>query len=316
MRRFLLMVTLLMLALPAAAQEYSLKTGIMDFHHSAKDSPEVKTATAALSSSLGGFRFITLVERSKLGALVAEIALGETGLIDPESASKIGKVHGLQAIVEGSITPQGVRARVIHTETAKIIATGSVAGVDSIDQLGTQLASGIETFIMRENLKRMRNDAPDIELTLGVNAPGGRAIAAVGKQGSVKVGTNIEFSFSASHDGYLTIIDIQPSGDVVVLYPNDFSGSNQVKAGVRYSIPGPEDGFELAVTEPAGTDTVIAFFTRRKVDWLDMKKLQGEGFRTVPLGERLAVPRAITVMATGLTRKDWESVEVNVEVAK
>jgi hypothetical protein len=315
MRRFLFMVTLL-LALPAAAQEYSLKTGIMDFHHRTKDSPEVKTVTAALSSALGSFRFISLVERSKLGALAAEIALGETGLIDPDSAARIGKVHGLQAIVEGSITPEGVRARVIHTETAKIIATGSVAGVGAVDQLGLQLASGVETFIMRENLKRMRNDAPDIEVSLGIRAPGGRAIAAVGKQGSVKVGSTIEFTFSASHDGYLTIIDIQPSGDVVVLYPNDFSGSNQVKAGVRYAIPGPDDGFELSVTEPAGTDTVIAFFTRRKVDWLDVKKLQGEGFRTVPLGERLAIPRAISVMATGLTRKDWESVELTVEVAK
>jgi len=101
---------------------------------------------------------------------------------------------------------------------------------------------------------------------------------------------------------------------MVLLYPNDYSGSNLVKSGTIYSVPSEKDFFELIASEPAGIDTIIVFFTRRKVDWLDPKVLRGSGFKTVAEGEKYFASRAITLHSKKINRRDWKSVEVTIEV--
>ncbi len=103
---------------------------------------------------------------------------------------------------------------------------------------------------------------------------------------------------------------------MVLLYPNDFSGSNEIKKNEQYAIPSPDDGFEITVSLPEGEDTLVAFFTKKKVDWLDMKKLSGEGFRSIRDGEKVMTSRGFNVTATALKRNDWESVEMTVNVGK
>src|SRR4030095_11254893 len=67
---------------------------------------------------------LDIVERSMLDRLLGEAKLGETGVIDPETATKVGKVAGVDAIVTGTITDLqsyvALNCRLIDTRTGRI----------------------------------------------------------------------------------------------------------------------------------------------------------------------------------------------------
>jgi curli biogenesis system outer membrane secretion channel CsgG len=73
--------------------------------------------------AIGG---LEIVERSMLDKVIGELKLDRTGLIDPESAKKIGRIAGAGAIVAGSITDLqsyvALNCRLVDAETGRIFA--------------------------------------------------------------------------------------------------------------------------------------------------------------------------------------------------
>lgn len=304
------------LAAPLVAQD-TLRLAIAPVTEEGKSGVANEGLFSDLTAKLGAFRFIALVDRSKTKELLKEVAFSESGFVNPATAVKAGEMQGVQALLIATTSRSALSARVIHIQTARLIATASVAPGQT-DKLSAKLASGIETFLARENLKGMRNDNPDIRLDFAVErrAKGdGRAVRITGeKEARMKLGDTVVFTFKANRDGYVTLVDLQPSGDVVVLYPNDMTPDNRVTAGQTYSIPGPKDTFEITVSEPVGRDTVVAFFTEAKVAWLDRTKLEGEGFRTVKESERLLTTRGLKLTSTGLKASAWKSQVIEIDV--
>jgi len=94
-----------------------------------------------------GTRF-EVVDRIHLKSIIREHKLSATGMIDPKTARKLGKIAGVQALITGMVTPFGDNVRVtvklLDTETAKIIgaSTANIAKTQAIEEL---LARGIET---------------------------------------------------------------------------------------------------------------------------------------------------------------------------
>ena len=94
-----------------------------------------------------GTRF-EVVDRIHLKSIIREHNLSATGMIDPKTARKLGKIAGVQALITGTVTPFGdnvrVTVKVLDTETAKIIgaSTANIAKTKAIEEL---LARGIET---------------------------------------------------------------------------------------------------------------------------------------------------------------------------
>lgn len=91
---------------------------------------------------------IVVLERSKLDAILAEQALAQAGLIDPETAQTVGRLAGAQFIVTGEITKLNKRLRI----DARIlrVANGQVLGekvigkdLDQIDAMVSVLANNI-----------------------------------------------------------------------------------------------------------------------------------------------------------------------------
>jgi len=70
-----------------------------------------------------------VVERELLNKVLEEHELKSTGLIDPTSAQKLGKILGVESIVSGTVTDLGetikLNARLISTETGKIFAVAA-----------------------------------------------------------------------------------------------------------------------------------------------------------------------------------------------
>lgn len=109
-----------------------------------------ETATDILITELVKSNKFIVVERDKLDKIMEEQKLGQSGAIDPNTAAKVGKILGLNALVTGSISQFGVKKegkdfiisqskqqivectvdiRVVDTETGQVLLADSGKGV-------------------------------------------------------------------------------------------------------------------------------------------------------------------------------------------
>ncbi len=101
--------------------------------------------TTALSTISPG---LEMIERAKIDAALAEIKLGETGLLSEESIQKAGEALGVDAVVVGSLTDLGaevdINVRLFSVSTLKIFgrATGLIPKDKVIEQLLSKVKSG------------------------------------------------------------------------------------------------------------------------------------------------------------------------------
>ncbi len=92
---------------------------------------------------------IRLVEREKLEALLDEMKLGASGVIDARTAARIGNLLGAQVITVGTFTKIGkafrLSIRLIRTETGVIIRGISkrAKNADTLDIVAEQAAAEI-----------------------------------------------------------------------------------------------------------------------------------------------------------------------------
>jgi curli biogenesis system outer membrane secretion channel CsgG len=119
-----------------------------------------------LVTSLVESEKFTVVERAELDEILKEQGLGQTGLVTPQSAAKVGQLLGLQRIITGSITEFGskqdkvgggiggfnlgvstttarvvVDLRIINVNTGEIVMAKSAEGEDSstgLDNVGVE----------------------------------------------------------------------------------------------------------------------------------------------------------------------------------
>ncbi|CAK8718066.1 hypothetical protein KKHLCK_07230 [Candidatus Electrothrix laxa] len=96
--------------------------------------------STALAGAGKGFK---VVDRTHLNSIVKENKLSVTGLIDPETARKLGQIIGVQALITGTLTPFGdtvrVAVKVLDTATAEIIDAirGNIAKTEAVNTLLT-----------------------------------------------------------------------------------------------------------------------------------------------------------------------------------
>ena len=109
-----------------------------------------QTATDILITELVKSGKFIVVERDKMDKLLEEQKLGQSGAIDPNTAARVGKILGLNAIVTGSVSQFGVKSegkdflisqskqqivectvdvRVVDTETGQVLLADSGKGV-------------------------------------------------------------------------------------------------------------------------------------------------------------------------------------------
>jgi len=103
--------------------------------------------SVAFASAGKGFE---VVDRTHLKSILAEHKLSTTGLIDPQTARKLGQIAGVDALVTGTITPFGdsirLSVKILDTATARVIgaSSGDIAKTKAIEEL---LARGIDSSL-------------------------------------------------------------------------------------------------------------------------------------------------------------------------
>jgi len=93
---------------------------------------------------------LKVIERQKLAAVLKEVALGQTGVVDMATGVEAGRILGAANIAVGSFTVLGSQvrldARIVRVETSEVLGAESIMGTsDSLLFLEQQLAQKIAT---------------------------------------------------------------------------------------------------------------------------------------------------------------------------
>lgn len=73
---------------------------------------------------------LQIIERSQLGRIFAELELSMSGAVDANTTKELGRIHGVDTLLVGSLTTIGddlrVNARLIDTETGQVFSAAAV----------------------------------------------------------------------------------------------------------------------------------------------------------------------------------------------
>ena len=84
---------------------------------------------------------------------------------------------------------------------------------------------------------------------------------------TLAVGSSVDIVVESQRDGHLIVLDIDPKGRMVQIFPNAFSERSgvpdRVRAGESLRIPGTDGGFRFSVEPPAGEGMLLAVVTEQ-----------------------------------------------------
>ena len=105
---FALALTFLLVA--AAWAEAKPRLAVREFENKAGGDVPAAAITDMMTTELYNAGLFTLVEREKLNYVADEIKLGQSGLMDPETAPELGKIKGAQYSMTGAVTEYHYKA--------------------------------------------------------------------------------------------------------------------------------------------------------------------------------------------------------------
>jgi len=79
-----------------------------------------------------------------------------------------------------------------------------------------------------------------------------------GHNSSYYYGEDVAVYFRTEQDCYVVVYDVDPAGEVNVLFPRSYMGSTYVRGGEVYRVPDDNDDFRLEVTGPSGREHIFA----------------------------------------------------------
>ncbi len=132
-----------------AVLDFAMPSHIRDLHEIAPNLNQV--LTNKIENALNSLGTYQLVERTKIDAILREQQLIRNGIIDPQTAAKLQRVYGVDALIYGSVDDYlimgarenrqysldelSVRARasfkMVNTTTGAILVTGEAEGIGS-----------------------------------------------------------------------------------------------------------------------------------------------------------------------------------------
>ncbi len=105
-----------------------------------------KALAAMVISDLAKIDSISIVERIKLQSLFFEMGLGQTGIVDPSTAPRVGHLIGAENLVVGTLSSGSIRADTSLASTTKGEVLGNAAitvGQDEFFNLPREIAINV-----------------------------------------------------------------------------------------------------------------------------------------------------------------------------
>ena len=219
-------------------------------------------------------------------ARAEDLKLKEIKINEDQQPGEIAEANGLDYYVSGSYrmerTGLEVRARLIDTQTKNIQSSANIVierkelnpeDLEFLDNMAEEFKSAQKKKSYQEQLEKLVAAKP-------YKSPFNVKVWTDKKK--YQIGEKITFSVKAEENCYLTLLDINPQGEITVIYPNRFHRDNFIQAGVTYQVPRERDNFALDVRGPAGQERIKAIVTLNKVSLLKLDL--NKGFHSVQGG--------------------------------
>ena len=110
-----------------------------------------------------------------------------------------------------------------------------------------------------------------------------------------RVGDQVSFSLTSAADGYLTLLDVTASNELVLLFPKKedlaLGKAGRIKANSPLLIPDASYGFEFFAQPPIGKGQLLAIVTHDRIDLGDVLKRSAE---LAPIDDPLSYVKSLS----------------------
>ena len=121
------------------------------------------------------------------------------------------------------------------------------------------------------------------------------------------VGEAVRLYVRSNKDAYLTVLNVGPSGNTTMLFPNAAQRDSRVGAHQVVEIPGPGTGASIRVGGPVGRELIKVIASTSPAPLFDAAKLTGAGpFATVSGGSRSVARDLRVTMASQASSYEWD----------
>jgi hypothetical protein len=103
----------------------------------------------------------------------------------------------------------------------------------------------------------------------------GGSLVPVAPSTEFKAGDQIKLQLQSNFDGFIYVVNIQPSGKRCLKFPYPKATDNSVRADEKYDIPPPGDVMEF--DDEKGTEVLQVIMTRSRIKYLDDALKEPEG---------------------------------------
>jgi hypothetical protein len=145
----------LLVAGPLAAADKIYPAALLRFAERGADVKDLGAqVTDLLFANLVSEPKMYLVDREDLDKVLKELELNQSGLVNPDTATRVGQLTGAKILITGSVlqidSKLYVVAKIIGTETTRVLGASVKGGVnDEPDALVTELAGEVVKTITR-----------------------------------------------------------------------------------------------------------------------------------------------------------------------
>lgn len=129
------------------------------------------------------------------------------------------------------------------------------------------------------------------------------------------IDAEVVFHLRSNRDCYVTLLDLQTSGGLYVLFPNSLQRDNHVRANRIYSIPESQAPFSITASGPTGVEGVKAIATNKPFETGELAA--GQSFivaRTPESQGRLC--QGIRSVLDSLDTNEWDIAECTLEIGE
>ncbi len=201
---------------------------------------------------------VIVVERKLLDEVISEQKTQLSGIVDETSAKEIGRILGVDSIAIGTIINLGdkveVNARLICTETGKVLGTGRIVAnsTDDIKTLMQKIAyNGTIKGKKSGTAKNISPESLSFQVNFVYRTAGLGELKPLRNGEVLESGDHYKIIFNPDKDCFVYVFQVDSVGQVFQLFPMESFGGvyvgnrNPVRLGQTYTLPSADRAFVL-----------------------------------------------------------------------
>ena len=119
------------------------------------------------------------------------------------------------------------------------------------------------------------------------------------------VGEKVRLFVKPSKDAYVTVINVGPSGQTTMLFPNAHQKDNKIPGNQAVEIPSAASGASIKVAAPVGRELIKVVASTSPVPLFPAVKMRSAGPFAIVEGDARSVARDLQVTMDAQANQEW-----------